>query len=279
MLNKPLVVIACAICVALVLTAVLAPYLAPHDPTVGSLGERLIPPSWTERGSSKHPLGTDVLGRDVLSRLIYGARISLAVSMLAIIFAGCVGSILGILAGYLGGWVDTIVMRVVDLALSFPVILLALLFGVLLGPSFFNIILVISLILWSQYARMARGETLKIKGSDFVDLARTAGCSSTSIMLRHILPNVASSLIILATLQVGTVIIVEASLSFLGVGVPPPTPAWGSMIADGRSYIVSAWWLCIFPGLAILLTVLSVNILGDTLIDVLNPALRREYGS
>jgi len=278
MLNKLIVVSACLICSGLVFVAILAPVLAPYDPTAGSLGERLKPPVWQKGGSARHLLGTDVLGRDVLSRLIYGGRISLLVCVLAIVFAGFIGSILGIFSGYLGGWSDIIIMRAVDIALSFPVILLALLLGVLLGPSFFNIILVLGLILWSQYARMARGETLKIKTSEFIDLARTAGCSNMSIMWRHILPNVASSLIILATLQVGTVIIIEASLSFLGIGVPPPTPSWGSMIAEGRSYIVSAWWLCMFPGLAILFTVLSVNILGDTVIDALNPALKREYG-
>jgi len=277
--NKAVIAIAVLILLALVFTALLAPFLAPFDPKVGSLGERLKPPCWQNGGSRAHILGTDLLGRDVLSRLIYGARISLAVCVLAIVVAGCIGSLLGIISGYLGGWVDTIIMRVVDLALSLPIILLALLFGVLFGPSFSNIILIISLVLWSQYARMARGETLKIKGRDYVDLARTAGCSDASIMLRHILPNVAGSLIILATLQVGTVIIIESSLSFLGVGIPPPTPSWGSMIAEGRSYVVSAWWLCMIPGLAILFTVLSVNILGDTLTELLNPALRREYVS
>jgi peptide/nickel transport system permease protein len=277
--NKAVVAIAVLILLVLVFTALFAPFLAPFDPKVGSLGDRLKPPCWQNGGSSAHILGTDLLGRDVLSRLIYGARISLAVCVLAIVVAGCIGSLLGIISGYLGGWVDTIIMRVVDLALSLPIILLALLFGVLFGPSFSNIILIISLVLWSQYARMARGETLRIKGRDYVDLARTAGCSDPSIMLRHILPNVAGSLIILATLQVGTVIIIESSLSFLGVGIPPPTPSWGSMIAEGRSYVVSAWWLCMIPGLAILFTVLSVNVLGDTLTELLNPALRREYVS
>jgi len=275
---KPVIVIAGTVWLILIFTALFAPLVAPHDPKVGSLGERLKPPCWQKGGSSRHLLGTDLLGRDVLSRLIYGARVSLLVCLLAIIVAGSVGSALGIVSGYLGGWSETIIMRVVDLALSLPVILLALLFGVLFGPSFFNIILVISLVLWSQYARMARGETLKVKASEFVDLARTAGCSKGSIMLKHILPNVAGSLIILATLQVGTVIILEASLSFLGVGIPPPTPAWGSMVADGRSYIISAWWLSMFPGLAILFTVLSINVLGDTAAEFLNPVLRREYG-
>lgn len=278
MLSRPVPLLAATLCVILVLVGLFAPVLAPHDPIAGSLGNRLLPPSWESGGSSDHFLGTDVLGRDILSRIIYGTRVSLAVCALAIFVAGCVGSLLGIVSGYLGGWTDTVVMRLVDLAMSFPVILLALLFGVLFGPSFLNIIIVISLVLWSQFARMARGETLKIKRADFVELARTAGCSAPSIMFRHILPNAAAPLIVLATLQIGTVIILEASLSFLGVGMPPPTPAWGAMIAEGRSYVVSAWWLCIFPGLGILVTVLSVNVLGDALTDRLNPALRQQIG-
>jgi peptide/nickel transport system permease protein len=165
-------------------------------------------------------------------------------------------------------------MRITDLAFSLPMILLALLFAVLFGPSFKNIIIIISFVLWAQYARMARGETLKIKNYDFVALARVAGCSKARIMIRHILPNASSSLIVLATLQVGTVIILESSLSFLGVGLPATTPSWGIMVADGRSYIVSAWWLCVVPGLAILFTVLSFNLLGDALNDYLNPTLR-----
>jgi len=278
LLRRPSLLIAASTSALLVIVGLLAPWIAPHDPMVGVLTERLLPPLWAEGGSATHLLGTDILGRDILSRLLYGARVSLTVCALAILLAGVVGSLLGILAGYLGGWVDTLIMRLVDLAISLPVILIALLFGVLFGPSFTNIVIIISLVLWSQFARMARGETLKIKQNDYIDLARTAGCSKLGIMFHHVLPNVAGSLIVLATLQVGTVIIMEAALSFLGVGVPPPTPAWGSMIAEGRSYVVSAWWLCIFPGLAVLLTVLSVNILGDSLTDLLNPTLRRELG-
>ena len=279
LLLKPGPLIAAIICLLMVLAALLAPVLAPHDPMLGSLGARLKPPAWQDGGSRAYLLGTDLLGRDVLSRLIYGARVSLSVAVLAIVAAGSVGSLLGILAGYLGGWVESAIMRLVDLALALPVILIALLFGVLFGPSFTNVIIIISLVLWSQYARMARGETIKVKQADYIDLARSAGCSKLSIMFRHVLPNVSSSLIVLATLQVGTVIIIEASLSFLGVGVPSTTPAWGAMISDGRSYISSAWWLCIFPGIAILLTVLAVNIFGDALTDMLNPSVRRELGA
>jgi peptide/nickel transport system permease protein len=276
--RKPSAVFAIVVSALLLLSAIFAPWLAPFNPLAGVLEDRLMPPAWQDGGSWTHALGTDVLGRDILSRLLYGARVSLSVCALAILAAGCIGSALGIAAGYLGGWVESVIMRVVDLAISLPVILIALLFGVLFGPSFGNIVIIISLLLWSQFARMARGETLKIRQQDFVDLARTAGCSRLSIMWHHILPNIAGSLVVLATLQVGTVIIMEASLSFLGVGVPPPSPAWGSMIADGRSYVVSAWWLCIFPGLAVLLTVLAMNLLGDELTDALNPTLRRELG-
>jgi peptide/nickel transport system permease protein len=260
------------IILVLVLAAIFAPFFAPYDPTAGSLGDRLTPPSWQEGGSSAHILGTDVLGRDTLSRLIYGGRTSLTVAVIAILVAGSMGSLLGIAAGYLGGWVDIIIMRVVDLAFSFPTILLAMVLAVVFEPSFLNIILVISLVLWAEYARMARGEPLRVKEMDFVALAQVAGISKVRIMLRHILPNVASSLIVLATLQVGIVIILESSLSFLGVGIPPPTPDWGSMIAEGRSYVVSAWWLSVVPGVAIVVTVLSFNLLGDTLTELLNPA-------
>jgi peptide/nickel transport system permease protein len=265
-------IVGLGIILVLVLTAIFAPFVAPYDPTIGSLGDRLTPPSWQEGGSSAHILGTDVLGRDTLSRLIYGGRTSLAVAVIAILVAGSMGSLLGIAAGYLGGWVDILIMRVVDLAFSFPTILLAMVLAVVFEPSFLNIILVISLVLWAEYARMARGETLRVKEMDFVALAQVAGISKVRIMLRHILPNVASSLIVLATLQVGIVIILESSLSFLGVGIPPPTPDWGSMIAEGRSYVVSAWWLSVVPGVAIVVTVLSFNLLGDTLTELLNPA-------
>ena len=275
MIQKITLYTVVSICALFVLIAILAPVLAPHDPLQGVLIERLQPPVWAEEGSAKHILGTDRLGRDILSRLMYGARISLVVCVLAILFAGGVGSVLGVLAGYFGGVVDSVLMRLVDLALSFPVILLALLFGVLYGPGFSNVVLVISLVLWSQYARLARAETLKVKQEDYIALARSAGCSAPRILWRHVAPNIAGSLIVLATLQVGTVIIIEASLSFLGVGVPPPTPAWGTMIADGRSYITSASWLAIIPGIAMLLTVMSVNVLGDYLAEKLNPRLRR----
>ncbi|WP_207747602.1 ABC transporter permease [Pelagibacterium limicola] len=266
--------VALAMLVIFVFVAIFGPWISPYDPLQGSLRARLAPPVWQEGGSWAHIFGTDRLGRDILSRIIAGARISLTVCVIVIALAGAVGTAVGTAAGYFGGWTDRILMRLVDLALSFPVILLALLLGAISGPSFTNIIIVISLVLWSQYARMARGETLKIRNEDYVDLARTSGLSDFRIIWRHILPNIAPSLIVIATLQVGIVIVLEASLSFLGVGVPPPAPSWGSMVADGRSYITSAWWLCMVPGLAILFTVMAVNLVGDALADRINPALR-----
>lgn len=266
--------VAVGILLVFVIVALLGPMIAPHDPLKGSLRARLLPPAWQEGGQWEYVFGTDRLGRDILSRIIAGARISLTVCVLVIAIAGTIGTAVGTIAGYFGGWADRVLMRLVDLALSLPVILLALLLGAISGPSFANIIIVISLTLWSQYARMARGETLKIRNEDYVDLARTSGLSDLRIIVRHILPNIAPALIVIATLQVGVVIVLEASLSFLGVGVPPPAPSWGSMVADGRSYIASAWWLCMVPGMAILITVMAVNLLGDALTDRINPALR-----
>jgi peptide/nickel transport system permease protein len=258
----------------LTIMAIFAPLIAPHDPTAGALDKRLKPPFWQEKGSKNNLLGTDLLGRDILSRIIYGARTSLTISIITILLSGMIGSFLGIVSGYLGGWVDALIMRAVDVAFSFPAILLALLLAVVFGPSFLNIILIISFVLWAQYARMSRGETLRLKEMDYVALAQIAGCSKLNIIMRHLFPNAANPLIILATLQVGVVIILESSLSFLGVGIPPPTPAWGAMVAEGRSYVVSAWWVSLIPGVAILLTVLSFNLLGDALTEYFDPSQR-----
>jgi peptide/nickel transport system permease protein len=267
-----------AIAALLVGGALLAPWLAPHDPFAGQLAERLLPPAWLSGGDARYLLGTDVLGRDILSRLVYGARVSLFVAGLAVLGAGVVGSAIGIWAGFVGGWIDSLLMRIVDLAISLPIILIALLVGVIVGPSLINIVVIIGVMLWSPFARMARNETLRVSRMAYVDLARTAGIAPWRVAFEHVLPNVAPPLIVLGTLQVGTVIIMEASLSFLGVGVPPPAPAWGTMIAEGRSYVLSAWWICIFPGLGILATVLIANLLGDELAEYLDPARRAERG-
>jgi peptide/nickel transport system permease protein len=258
----------------LVIPAVLAPQVAPYDPLKGSLSKRLIPPAWQAGGSMDHPLGTDKLGRDMLSRIIHGARVSLAVSLVAIFVGGTIGTVLGLVSGYFGGWVDSLLMRLVDISLSFPTILMALVLVAAVGPSFGTVIAVVVVFLWARYARLVRGETLSIKQRDFIARARVAGASHTRIMARYIFPNVVNSLVVLATLQVGYVILLESALSFLGAGLPRPTPAWGLMIADGRELIVTAWWVSMFPGLAIMLTVLALNLLGDWLRDHLDPKLR-----
>ena len=258
----------------LVLPGIFAPLLAPHDPIKGSLRARLKPPVWVQGGSLTHPLGTDKVGRDILSRIIYGARISLAVSLVAIVVSGAIGITLGLIAGYFGGKLDALIMRLVDISLGLPTILLALVFVAVIGPSFGTVIVVTAVLLWARYARQVRGETLSIRERDFIARARVAGASHFRIMLRYIFPNVINSLTVLATLQIGAVILLESALSFLGAGIPRPTPTWGSMIADGRELIVVAWWIAMFPGLAIMLTVLSLNLLGDWLRDHLDPKLR-----
>jgi peptide/nickel transport system permease protein len=260
---------------ALVFTALLAPYLAPHDPTEGDITRKSIPPVWMERGTWDHPLGTDRFGRDVLSRIIYGTRISLAVSLIAIGVAGTVGTAVGLISGYRGGVIDAVLMRLTDIGLSLPTILIAVVLVAVSEPSFRNVILVVALLLWPRFARQVRGETLAIKEQEFVALAVVAGRSSSWIISRHIFPNVMPTLLVVCTLQVGYVILLEGTLSFLGVGVPPPSPAWGLMIADGRGFLATAWWISLFPGLAMLLTVLAVNLLGDWLRDRLDPKLRQ----
>jgi peptide/nickel transport system permease protein len=258
----------------LVLPGLFAPYLAPHNPIRGSLRARLKPPVWVPGGTITHPLGTDKVGRDILSRIIYGARISLAVSLVAILVSGAIGTALGLMAGYFGGRPDALIMRLVDISLGLPVILLALVFVAAMGASFGTVVAVTAVLLWARYARQVRGETLSIRERDFIARARVAGASHVRIMLRYIFPNVVNTLTVLATLQIGAVILLESALSFLGAGIPRPTPTWGSMIADGRDLIVVAWWIALFPGLAIMLTVLSLNLLGDWLRDHLDPKLR-----
>src|SRR3989454_11196199 len=260
---------------ALVFTAVFPPYLAPHSPTDGDITQKSIPPVWMERGDREHPLGTDRFGRDVLSRIIWGSRISLLVSVIAIGVAGTVGTVLGVISGYRGGLTDAVLMRLTDVGLSLPTILIAVVLVAVSEPSLRNVILVIALLLWPRFARQMRGETLAIKEQDFVALAVVAGRSSAWIIRRHIFPNVVPTLLVISTLQVGYVILLEGSLSFLGVGVPPPSPAWGLMIADGRGFLATAWWITLFPGVAMLLTVLAVNLMGDWLRDHLDPKLRQ----
>lgn len=258
----------------LVVTAIFAPQVAPYDPLQTSLAARLEPPAFAG-GTWAHVLGTDKLGRDVLSRIIFGARVSLSVSLLVMLITSTIGTTLGILSGYLGGFVDTLFMRITDISMAFPGILIALLLAVILGPSFTTVVLAISLLGWAPYARLIRGEVLKLRTADFVLQARIVGCSPTRIMVTHIFPNVVNPLLILATLSVGLIILIESALSYLGAGIPPPTATWGSMVSDGRGLIDTAWWISFFPGLAIGLVVLSGNFLGDWLRDRLDPRLRQ----
>ena len=324
---------AAVVMIMLVIPAIFAELIAPHDPLDGDLRVRLLPPAWVEGESEvrdvvaqvdpsrsvtevmagnaarmvrngqavlldgateavpgtriaavskpggvwEHPLGTDKVGRDILSRIIYGSRISVIVALISIFFGGLIGTALGVTAGYFGRWLDILVMRAVDISLSIPVILLALVLVTALGASFATLITVLVLLLWAHYARMSRGETLSVRVQDFVARSRVAGSSHPRIMARHIFPNVFNSLVVLATLQVGFVIILESTLSFLGAGIPRPTPAWGLMVADGRELVTSesGWWVSLFPGLAIMLTVLSMNLLGDWLRDRLDPKQRQ----
>jgi peptide/nickel transport system permease protein len=264
-----------SIITVMVITAVLAEFLTPYSSTEISLANRLRPPFWEKGGSLSHPLGTDPMGRDLLTRMIYGARVSLVVAMLALLVGGGLGAALGLIAGYYGGRLDALVMRVADTTMAFPIILFAILFVVVLGGSMVTTVFAVALVLWARYARVIRGEVLSLRERDFVAQARVAGCSSSRIMLVHLFPNILNTLVVLLSLQVGWVIIVEASLSFLGAGIPPPTPTWGAMIAEGRDYIATAWWVSFFPGLAILATVLSFNLFGDWLRDALDPKLRQ----
>ena len=260
---------------AMIVMAGGADVLAPHPPLEIHMDLALKPPSFVEGGVPGYLLGTDPLGRDNLSRLMHGARASLLVAGLSIGFSTLIGTALGALAGYRGGLIDAVIMRAVDVVLTFPVILLALIFVVTLGPSLWGVTAILGLVLWSRFARLVRGEVLSWKEREFVTYARAAGASPVRIVVIHLLPNIANSIVVLASLQVGFAIVVEASLSFLGAGVPPPAPSWGGMIAAGRAYLETAWWLVAFPALAVALTVLSFNLFGDWLRDTLDPTLRQ----
>ena len=262
------------IIVVFILSAILADLITFHDAHKVSLPNRLIPPFWQDGGTFSHPLGTDPLGRDVLTRIIYGTRVSVIIAGAALTIGGGFGTLVGLTAGFYGGKVDTLLMRLADITLAFPLILFAILLVMVIGPSMMNVIVAISLVLWARYARVIRGEVLGLMQRDFIARARVSGASDWRIMMRPLLPNVMPTLIVLLTLQVGWVIIVEASLSFLGAGIPPPTPAWGSMLADGREYVSTAWWVTTAPGIAIMLVVLAFNLSGDWLRERLDPKQR-----
>ena len=255
-------------------SAVLAPQLAPWDPGKQILLKRLRPPMWQQRGLREHPLGTDHLGRDILSRILYGGRISLGVGLTAVTLSALIGISFGLIAGFFGGRTDALIMRIVDVFLAIPYILLAMGVVFALGPSLLNVILVMAVTRWVQFARIVRADVLSLREREFVAGARARGNRALRLLLRHVLPNALTPIIVVATLELAFMIIYESALSFLGLGVQPPTPTWGWMLSDGRNYVATAWWLATFPGLAIMLTVLSVNLLGDWLRDTLDPRLK-----
>jgi peptide/nickel transport system permease protein len=258
-----------------VIAAIGGEHVAPHDPNGLDLGSAFKPPSWLEGGSIDNLLGTDNLGRDIFSRIIAGARVTLTVAVYAIVISGGIGALIGMIAGYFGKIVDTLIMRLVDIQMSIPSLALALVIATVLSPSLITVIVVISITYWTWYARIIRGEILSLKERDYVALAKVAGCSTATIFVRHLLPNILNTLLVLASLQVGQVIIFEASLSFLGLGIQSPDVSWGLMLADARNYIGNAWWAITLPGVAIMLTCLSANLIGDWLRDTLDPKRRQ----
>ena len=264
-----------AVLLVLLIFAAFGQWIAPHSPVAVDMANSFAPPVWHEEGSANNLLGTDKLGRDILSRLIRGARVSLSLSLFVIALGGGVGVALGLISGYSGGKVDAVMQRGIEVILAMPTILVALVFVFAVGRSFESVILILSPFLAARFARIVRGETLSVRERDFVAIARVIGTPTWMILLRHILPNVVNTIIVLATLEVGHLILLESSLSFLGVGVPPPQPAWGLMVADGREFLTSAYWITLFPGLCILAAVLSLNLFGDWLRDTLDPRRRQ----
>ncbi len=263
------------IIVTLCICAIFADIIAPHDPIESSLRARNAPPIWYPEGTTKYILGADNLGRDLLSRIIHGSRISLIIALASVSTGLVIGTTLGLISGYVGGFVDEIIMRFVDISLAIPVIMIALIVVVVFGQGFWIIVGVLVLFTWTGYTRQVRAQVLTIRELDYVALAKVAGASHFRILTRHIFPGVVHILIVIASLNVGSVILAESVLSFLGAGIPPPTPAWGAMVSSGRDFLTDAWWVAFFPGLAILLTVMAMNFLGDWIRDRLDPRLRQ----
>jgi peptide/nickel transport system permease protein len=272
---SPLVVASLLILLALLVTAALSPYVAPHNPTRERLIDRLLPPAWANEGEIRYLLGTDHLGRDLVSRIVYGSRVSLIVGFAAVSVGGAFGIALGLGAGFIGRRVDEAIMALADMQLAFPTILLAIAIIAVLGPSFTNLVVVIGISGWVTYARIARAQVLSLREKEFVEAIRAQGGGQVRIVFRHILPNILSPLIVVATLDLARTIVLESTLSFLGLGIQPPTPSWGGMLSDGREYLLSAWWIATFPGIALMLTALSFNRLGDWVRDLTDPRLRR----
>ena len=258
-----------------VVLAIFADVISPYSPVDVSLRNRLTPPMWQAEGTSSYPLGTDPLGRDLATRIAYGAQTTLMVAASTVLLSAGIGVVLGLIAGYNRGIVDTFIMRAADITIAFPIILFAIMLVVILGPGIFNLVISVGVVLWARFARVIRGEVLILMERDFIARARVAGCSSIRIIVVHLFPNILNTMVVLLTLQIGFVIIIESSLSFLGAGVPPPTPAWGSMIAEGREYTTNAWWVSVVPGVALALIVISFNLLGDWLREALDPRQRQ----
>ncbi len=273
-LKRPSAMVGGILLLLILATSVLFPLVFHIDPLDQDLLARFSPPVWQEGGTWKHLLGTDNLGRDILSRLLYGSRVSLLVGFSAVLVASIIGIFLGLLSGYYGGKLDNVIMRIADVFMAYPFMLLTISVIAVLGPSIFNLIIVLGISDWVTYARTIRGSVLSIKTKEYVEASRSIGTPHIIIILRHVLPNVISPLIVLATLRVANIIIWESGLSYLGMGTPPPMPTWGRMLSEGRIYITEAWWLVTIPGLAIMLTILSINLLGDGLRDALDPRLK-----
>jgi ABC-type dipeptide/oligopeptide/nickel transport system permease subunit len=263
-----------AIFLVIVLSALFAPWIAPHDPVTVDIRHRMAPPAWMEGGAREHVLGTDQIGRDLLSRVIWGGRVSLLVGISAVLLSSTIGVLFGLAAGYFGGEVDWGIMTLINVMLTFPFVLLALAVIAVLGPSLPNMITVLGVTGWPLYARVIRAETFALREREFVLAARALGMSHSRIVLRQILPNLVSPIVVIATLQIAQVIILESFLSFLGLGVQPPTPAWGNMLGEGRVYMLNSWWIAAFPGLAIFVTTLVINLIGNGLRDWLDPHMK-----
>jgi len=261
--------------VVMIVCAIFAPYIAPCDPIKGDLSERLRPPVWMDRGSAGHLLGTDHLGRDVLSRIIYGARISLLVGLISSVMGATFGMCMGMLGGYFRGKVDAVITKIIDIQLAFPFLLFAITVIAVLGPSLRNLLVILAISGWVTYARIVRGQTLSLREKEFIEAARAIGCHPARVIMNHLLPNVVSYILVIMTIEIGRLIVLESTMSFLGLGVQPPTPSLGMALADGKDYLITAWWLATFPGLTIMVVVLCLNVLGDTARDLLEPRTRR----
>ena len=275
LVRSPLFITGMILLLPALIFAAAAQWIAPHDPHLQTLGMRLTPPAWQAGGSMEHLFGTDALGRDLFSRIIYGARVSLLIGLTVVVISGVIGTLLGVLAGYFGGWLDSLIMRVIDTFLAFPFLLLALAVMAVLKPGLWNLIMVLALTSWVPYARVARIRTRTLRGVEYVEAAHAMAAGSGRILRRHVMPNISSSLVVIACFEIGAAILAESTLSFLGLGISPDIPTWGMTLNEGRSYLLFAWWPTTIPGIFILLTVFGINLVGDGVRDAADPRLRR----